>query len=283
MNILITNDDGYKASGIHSLVRIMRQFGSVTVVAPKYHQSGMGMAVSMGFKPVAVKELGYDEDGVRWIYADGTPASCVKFGIDNVFTEAKPDVIVCGINHGSNAATAACYSGTLGAAQEAAINDVLGIGVSLDNLRHDADFSAIEQLFPDIFSRIISESSKRYGIYYNVNFPNLPADRIKGIRIGHQGIGHWEREFRPYDSGICQKLGIDAEAFGLSRIEAQAEDGEKLYMMVGDFIDDKRNTAGADHHILRDGYISITAHNLLTTDDKECELMKKNGFEKDWR
>lgn len=144
LNILLTNDDGYRAAGIHVLAEIMCQFGSVTAVAPKFHQSGMSMAVSMGGKAIAYKELP-SEDGARWSYLDATPASCVKYGLDEVFWPGKPDVVVCGINHGSNAATAANYSGTLGAAEEAALNGILGVGVSLDTMSPDADFSVVKE------------------------------------------------------------------------------------------------------------------------------------------
>lgn len=274
MRILVTNDDGYSAAGIQALVRVMRQFGDVTVIAPKFHQSGMAMAVSMGFKPIAVKELG-EIDGVRWIYLDGTPASCVKFGIDNVFTDFKPDVVVSGINHGSNAATAACYSGTLGAAQEAAVNGVPGIGVSLDNLHHDADFSVVEQLLPDLFKKIWEARSGRFGVYYNINFPDLPASGIKGVRVGHQGVGHWVREYQSWDPDFFIRKRVDVKDYGLASTEAPREPGEDLYMMVGDFEDDPaHNDMSSDHYLLADGYITVTVHNIDTTDRYECDLLR---------
>lgn len=162
LNILLTNDDGYQAGGIHSLADMMRQFGRITAVAPKFHQSGMSMAVSMGGRAIAYKELP-TEDGVRWSYLDATPASCVKYGLDEIFWPQKPDVVVCGINHGSNAATAANYSGTLGAAEEAALNGILGIGVSLDTMSLDADFSVVNEYSPaysENFGRVITRSQE---------------------------------------------------------------------------------------------------------------------------
>ena len=93
MNILITNDDGYKAKGIHVLSEIMCQFGNVTVIAPKKHQSGMGMAVSLGLKQIAYKELPDEKPG-KWSYLDATPASCVKFGLNVPFLDRFPDVVV---------------------------------------------------------------------------------------------------------------------------------------------------------------------------------------------
>ena len=140
MRILITNDDGYQAKGIKVLAEIMKQFGEVTVIAPKSHQSGMSMAVSLGFKQIAHKDLGNG-----WHYVDATPASCVKFGLNTMFLNDFPDVVVSGINHGSNASTASCYSGTLGAAAEGALNGIPAIGVSLDSLRPDADFSGVKE------------------------------------------------------------------------------------------------------------------------------------------
>ena len=80
MRILITNDDGYNAKGIKVLAEIMKQYGEVTVIAPKTHQSGMSMAVSLGFKQIAHKDL-----GEGWHYVDATPASCVKFGLNTMF------------------------------------------------------------------------------------------------------------------------------------------------------------------------------------------------------
>ena len=106
MKILVTNDDGFEAKGISELVEILRPYGDLTVVAPKKPQSGMSMAVSMGLRPIAVRKLS-EKPGERWWYLDGTPASCIKYGIDNIFWPERPDLVVSGINHGSNAATAA--------------------------------------------------------------------------------------------------------------------------------------------------------------------------------
>lgn len=280
MKILVTNDDGYFAQGIAVLAKMMQQFGEVTVIAPKYHQSGTSMAVSMGFKQIAVKALGV-KDGSEWYYLDGTPASCVKFGIDNLMAEEKPDVVVCGINHGSNAGTAVLYSGTLGAAQEAAVNGIPAIGVSLDDLHTKADFSCVEQLFPTIFSKLMEISSPESGLVYNVNFPNLPACKIKGIRIGSQGKVHWEDEFQPYDSKAYEHHGITMQQLGIL-FNPTVEVGEEAYMMTGTLTDNPQNAVDADHHLIRDGYISIVPHNIDTTDYKEKDRLVALGFEKDF-
>ncbi len=118
MKILITNDDGIHAKGLAALVDVLKHYGELTIVAPKHAQSGMSMAVTMGYKPIAVKHLAERIPGQDWWYLDGTPASCIKYGIDNVLFPERPDLVVSGVNHGSNAATASIYSGTIGAAME---------------------------------------------------------------------------------------------------------------------------------------------------------------------
>ena len=269
MRILITNDDGYQAKGIKVLAEIMKEFGEVTVIAPKTHQSGMSMAVSLGFKQIAHKNL-----GEGWHYVDATPASCVKFGLNTIFLDNHPDVVVSGINHGSNASNASCYSGTLGAAEEAALNGIPAIGVSLDTLHPDADFSGVAAYFGEIFKKLMSDLPAKYGVYYNVNFPDIAAEDIKGIRIGYQGLGKWVREFKEWDLKHYAKYGITPELLGQSS-NPVLEEGEELYMMVGDFEDDPRNTPEADHLLVKEGYVSIVAHNVDCTDYQEIERLKK--------
>lgn len=276
MNILITNDDGYNSKGIKVLVDIMKKYGEVTVIAPKKHQSGMSMAVSLGFKQIAHKDLG---DG--WHYIDATPASCVKFGLNTMFLEKFPDVVVSGINHGSNAATASCYSGTLGAAEEAALNGIPAIGVSLDTLHPDADFSGVERYFGGIFESLMKEWPSRHGVYYNVNFPDIPADQIKGVRTGSQGMGRWIKEFKEWDRNHYAHYGLTPEMLGQSS-NPVLEEGEDLYMMVGEFLDDPRNPADADHHLVAEGYVSVVAHNVDCTDYQELERLRTINVDKDF-
>ena len=281
MRILITNDDGYQAKGLRTLVRILRPFGEITVIAPKRAQSGMGMAVSLGIKQLAYKDLGIDENGTSWSYLDATPASCIKFGLNFPFVETPPDIVVSGINHGSNASTAACYSGTLGAAQEAALNGVPAIGVSLDTFEPDADFSVVEKYFPEIFRRIVEHLPASFGTYYNVNFPNIPADRILGVRAAVMGMGHWEKEFVVWDDYLLHRFGISPETFGEGP-KVELEQGEKLFMMVGEYVDAPENPARADHHLMENGYISITSHQFDNTDAREFRRMLENGIDQDF-
>lgn len=268
MRILITNDDGYEAKGIKVLADIMSRFGEVTVIAPKKHQSGMSMALSLGFKQIAHKDLGNG-----WHYVDATPASCVKFGLNTMFLNDFPDVVVSGINHGSNASVASCYSGTLGAAAEAALNGIPAIGVSLDSLHPNPDFSGVSRYFGEIFAKLMDNYPDKYGLYYNVNFPDIPSEQIKGVKAGSQGRGRWIKEYKEWDIQHYAKYGITPEMVGQSS-NPVIEEGEDLYMMVGEFQDDPHNTSDADHRLVQEGYISVVAHNVDCTDYQEFERLR---------
>lgn len=265
MKILLVNDDGINAKGIRSLAGIMTQFGDVTVVAPKHHQSGTSMAISLGVRPIAAKFVGV-ADGIKWHYLDATPASCAKYGIDIVCADERPDVIISGINHGLNSSTAMWYSGTIGAAREGALAGLISIGVSIDNLSHDADFTVVEQLFPDIFKKIMSIAQK--GVVYNVNFPDLPSEQIKGIRVTTQGFEKWVEEFVPYNKEMYDKFGVLAQSDPGMTLPVP-EEGETFYMMAGEVLADPANTEFTDNYANEHGYISITPHSIDNTDYNE--------------
>lgn len=272
MKILVTNDDGYQAKGLQTLVKILSKFGNITVVAPKSAQSGMSMAVTMGLKPIAVKRLP-DRDSQRWWYLDGTPASCVKFGIDNIFWPDRPDIIVSGINHGNNVATASVYSGTIGAAMEGAVNGIPAIGVSLDDPGEDADFSNVEQYFPEIFQKLVSRFTKRFGAFYNVNFP---VGKVRGTRVSSMGMAHWEHEYEPYSYEFVESKGARIRERDRWYVE-HAEPGEVMFVMAGDFTDNGGNAPSADHLLLSEGFITITPQNINNTDYDEysrlCDII----------
>lgn len=264
MKILISNDDGYRAGGIQALVRALKPYGEITVVAPKHHQSGMSMAVSLGKKPIAIKDLGY-EDGVHWIYVDATPASCVKYAIDVLFPrEEWPDVVLSGINHGSNASTAMWYSGTIGAAREANHAGIPAIAVSLDNMAHDADFSVVEQLFPALFEQLMAVYPKGGRVIYNVNFPDIPADKIRGVKVCTQGDETWEKEF------------VDPSELGVTELP-EPEPGETIVMMAGTVVPGI-NGPETDNVALEEGYIAITPQAIHNTDFDEYRRLQNSNF-----
>lgn len=282
MNILITNDDGFESKGIAVLTKMMKKYGNVAVVAPFSAQSGMSMAVSLGAEKIAFKEIESStfvgEDGLehteRWAYLDATPASCVKFAMSTPWLGWKPDVIVSGINHGANTSVASCYSGTLGATAEAAVNHILGIGVSLCDHNPDADFSQIEKYFPGIFEKLVELQRHSYMTYYNVNFPSVPADEIKGVRAGYMGRGRWVKEFRSLDEAEA----IAASLNGAPTGDPSEKPAVKMYKLVGNFSSDTDNSADADHLLTDNGYVSIVPHTIDSTDYEQLKILSEVAF-----
>ncbi|MBO4341437.1 MAG: 5'/3'-nucleotidase SurE [Bacteroidales bacterium] len=270
MKILLVNDDGYKAGGLRALADVMSAFGDITVVAPKFHQSAMSMAVSLGRRKLVFKPLPELGPG-KWNYLDATPASCVKFGLEYFYEHRNPDLVVSGINHGSNAATAANYSATMGAAEEAALNGVRSIGVSLCNFSEHADFTMVKKYLPGIIRFLLDNWPQgKFGLFYNVNFPDVTEP--KGIRITRQGLAHWEKEFQEWD-----KASLDAYAssgFGLPDSDTHVEPGETAYMMIGDFYDDEPGNLDADHVANDAGWITITPCTMDSTDYQEYNRLK---------
>lgn len=281
MRILITNDDSYTAQGISELVEIMRPYGELTVIAPKYHQSGTSMAVDLGYKPIAVKKI-RENSGERWWYVDSTPSACVKYGIDNIFLDSKPDVVISGINHGSNAASAMLYSATIGGAQEGALAGIPSFALSLDDFRRKADFSVVRKYFPAIFEKIMSSPSESFGVFYNINFPAIKVEDVKGVKLCHQGTVHWEEEYEPYDYDIFNKIGLQPIDNGI-RFIPEIEEGESIYMMTGHVVENANNTEKSDHRNLANGWITIVPHNINMTDMREYKRLESLEINKNFK
>ena len=121
LKILVTNDDSYTSRGIELVAKMLSRYGHVTVVAPRYPQSGKSVALTLD-APLRCSKIGSFTSScnttVTTYALTGTPADCVKWAANFVYTKEKPDLVVSGINHGSNTSAASIYSGTLGAAAE---------------------------------------------------------------------------------------------------------------------------------------------------------------------
>ena len=197
MKILVTNDDGIDSAGIAALKNSLSEIAEVTVVAPRQEQSAVGHGITMQI-PLRVQE--YYIDGTFFGYAvDGTPADCVKMGMRNIMKE-DPDLVVSGINHGSNTAINIIYSGTVSGAREAAIMDVPSISISVTNHRVK-DFSYAGEI-AKMLALKINEHGLELGTLLNVNVPDIPEDEIAGILVTKQGKSKWddiyEKRVDPY-------------------------------------------------------------------------------------
>jgi len=189
--ILVTNDDGIDAKGINELITIAEQYGSVVVVAPEKGQSGMSHSVSLN-EPIYLQNRILN-NSIKSYSCSGTPVDCVKIALHHIL-DKKPDLILSGINHGSNASVSAIYSGTMGAAREGSLNGIPSIGFSLLDHSPDADFDGSIIYAKKIIEKII-ENSIPDRMCLNVNIPNIAINDIKGIKVCRQTEGKWVEEF----------------------------------------------------------------------------------------
>jgi 5'-nucleotidase len=190
-DILITNDDGIFAPGLRALIAVMREMGNVLVVAPDKPMSGTGHAITVRH-PLRLHLIS-QQDGYREYSCNGTPVDCVKLG-EQVVLKSKPDLLVSGINHGSNASINIVYSGTMAAVIESAIGGVPSVGFSLLDYNHHADFGACIPYVRRIAGNVLTNGLPG-GVCLNVNIPAVNGHEIKGVKICRQGRSQWVEEF----------------------------------------------------------------------------------------
>lgn len=190
--ILVSNDDGYKAKGINSLLEVLKEFGDVIAVAPHTGRSGKGCSITSEV-PIKVWKV-REEDGLQVYACTGTPCDCVKVAC-HAITPRTPSLVVGGINHGDNSAVNAHYSGTMGVVLEGCMKGIPSIAFSHCSHSEDADFAPT---LPYI-RRIVSEVLKRglpTGSCLNVNFPDSPS--YAGVKVCRQAMGTWVNEWESH-------------------------------------------------------------------------------------
>ncbi|GLI32854.1 5'/3'-nucleotidase SurE [Desulforhabdus amnigena] len=182
MRVLLTNDDGIYAKGIEALYLALIEEHEVTVVAPETEQSAVGHAITW-LHPLRVEPV-YRNGSFFGYGLDGTPADCVKIAVTELL-KPPPELVVSGINLGANVGVNVIYSGTVSAATEAAVLGIPSVAVSIDSFT-TRDFSAATEFVPKLIRRIQREGLPK-GVSLNVNVPNVPAEKIQGVRVTHQG------------------------------------------------------------------------------------------------
>lgn len=190
--ILVTNDDGIDAPGMRFLIEIMREIGEVFVVASETPQSGMGHAITIR-TPLMLRKI--SENGIYTEYVtNGTPVDCIKLASHQLL-DRKPDLIVSGINHGSNASVNIIYSGTMAAALEGAMNGIPSIGFSILDYSWKAEMKHIRNYVKEIAKKVIDFGLPE-GVCLNVNFPKFDKDKaLKGIKYCRQAKAFWKESF----------------------------------------------------------------------------------------
>ncbi|UCH13265.1 MAG: 5'/3'-nucleotidase SurE [Bacteroidales bacterium] len=229
--ILITNDDGIKAKGLKSLVNVVKPLGKIVVVSPFEVHSGMSHAITVKV-PLRVKKT-REEHNLTVYGCNGTPVDCVKLAFNQILPR-KPDLLVAGINHGSNAAASIFYSGTMAAALEGCINEIPSVGISLVSHNPDADLSATEFYSKLIIEKII-ENGLPKSICLNVNVPKISLEKIAGIKVCRQTKGYWQEEFE-------------------KRTDPQ---GNKYFWLTGKFHNSEPEAHDTDEWALDNNYVSI--------------------------
>ena len=250
--ILITNDDGITAPGIHALVDAVKDLGQIIVVAPDSPQSGMGHAITIG-TPLRLDKV--DEfDGIASWQCSGTPVDCVKLARDKIL-HRKPDICLSGINHGANHSINLIYSGTMSAAMEAAIEGIPSAGFSSLDYSFDADFTIAKKVARDIALRMLRDQMPEH-LLLNVNIPKIAEADFKGMKLCRQAYAKWEENFD-------------------QRVDPRGKD---YYWMVGRFVN-MDTGADTDVQALHEGYASVVPVKFDLTDHNMRDWMRDKWTE----
>jgi len=250
-NILITNDDGYQAPALVALARALSGVGRVTVFAPDHNWSAAGHTKTM-HKPLRVDQ-GTLPDGTPLFSTTGTPSDCVGLALLGIVPQ-RPDLVISGINLGSNMGHDVTYSGTLAAAMEATVYGLPAIAASQDlqdDNAGDLDFTAevVAMLARQVLAHGLPPN-----VFLNVNFPALPADQVRGIQVTRLGR-------RVYRDVLIER--IDPKGRPYYWIGGDPPAGEPV--------------AGTDIGALDQGYVSLTPLNLDMTD--QAQLAELAGWD----
>lgn len=258
MRILITNDDGINAPGLEVLHGIATELagpsGEVWTVAPAFEQSGVAHCISFT-RPMMVSKMGQ-----RRYAAQGSPADCVLAGLHHILKDNRPDLVLSGVNRGNNSAENALYSGTVGGAMEAALQGVPALALSQylgPQIRDLPDpFETARKHGLDTVRRVLDKgvwSGDDYGIFYNINFPPVPADEVRGLRATPQG-------FR-------RDMGFGVQPFN-------SPSGREFLWVVGAPQQDMATLPGSDADANLNGYISVTPMRADLTAHDTLEALK---------
>lgn len=244
--ILVTNDDGVFAPGIKHLSRIAKQYGDVVVVAPDKPQSGMGHAITIN-STLRLEKTHYHETDIE-LACNGTPVDCVKMAVNNILKK-RPDLVLSGINHGSNSSINVIYSGTMSAAIEGALEGSPSIGFSLCDYAMEADFTQATDFIKQLIEFALANRMPK-GVCYNVNIPKLRKDDLKGLKFVRQSRANWVEKFE----------------------ERKDPYGRSYYWLKGEFVNFEPEATDTDEWALANGYISVvptqvdlTAHDYLNS------------------
>lgn len=228
MNILLSNDDGYRAAGLKALAAAMRPLGAVKIVAPERNRSGASNSLTLD---VPVRAIRYDEDAYL---VTGTPTDCVHLGISGLF-DFEHDIVVSGVNDGANLGDDTLYSGTVAAAIEGRFLGLPAIAVSLCvDQGSPRNFAGAANVAARLVKRLV-QAPLQEPVILNVNVPDLPDAELRGIKVTRLGSRHRSKPIVP----------------------AKDPRGRNVYW-VGSAGEGQDAGPGTDFHAVAEGYASIT-------------------------
>ncbi len=244
--ILVTNDDGIHAPGLGVLEAIARRLGGeVWVVAPETNQSGASHSLTLS-RPLRIRRV-----STRHFAVDGTPTDCVLLALQKIL-DGPADLVLSGVNRGSNLGEDVTYSGTVAAAMEATVLGVRAVALSqCCRNGHPVKWSTAEHFAPAILERL-RRADWPEGVLVNINFPDRVTASVKGVRVARQGK---------------RKVG-DAL---VERIDPRGEP----YYWIGALREEEEWTEGTDLAAIADGYISVTPVHLDLTHHESMESFRK--------
>ena len=232
MRILLTNDDGILAPGLVAMCRELQRMGEVTLVAPTTPQSAVGHAISVS-QPLFCQETDVAE-GLRGWSVDGRPADCVKLAVLELMKDAPPDLVVSGINAGTNLGINVLYSGTVAAAIEGAFYGLPSIAVSLD-VKGGLHFGPAARLARDLIAQLVARNRER-SFLVNMNLPDVSAGPARGVRVCRMDI-------RPIEESMTQRADPRSRPY---------------YWITGGLVPEGDAHPDSDQVALAEGYVTLT-------------------------
>ncbi len=248
MRFLVSNDDGIQAEGIIQLASSLSKVGEVIVVAPDMERSASSHAITIHL-PLRVREVRLPGLDIKAYSVNGTPADCVKIGID-VLLKDKPDFVFTGINRGANLGTDVLYSGTVSAAIEGCIMGVRAVALSL--LYGDTmDYTYAGQVAQSL-AQALMQQELHSNFLLNVNIPNAAENDIKGVKVTHLGTRRYTKNY---------EMRKDPR-------------GGTYFWLAGELADEKTDL-GSDIEVTSNNYISITPLHFDLTSYSMIDELKR--------
>jgi 5'-nucleotidase len=253
-HILLTNDDGFDANGLVCLANALSKIALVTIVAPKNEKSACGHSITIT-KPLKIKKIKNNYYKVD----DGTPSDCIFLALNTVLKDKRPDLVISGINHGSNMGEDITYSGTAGGAMEGVLQGIPSISISQvynlsnkDSINFDLACDTITKIVTNVFNNKFPLPNRKF---LNINIPHINSEKLNGYKITKCGS-------RVYCSGV----------------ESNKDPRGEIYYWLGTHPlswDKENDDISTDFDAIHNNYISITPITLNMTSISDIDIMNE--------